>query len=95
MTKYIKKFLSPNAGIKNFIIGFLLGLCIMLAAAAASSDNTLGIYQCCSSGDGSTGVFVIDTRTGHTWRLDRSDHYDYGTPQQRKSVRKTVIPYVE
>jgi hypothetical protein len=94
--QYNKLVQSYNSGLKNLVIGFLLGLCVMLAIAAASSNNNnSGTYQCCAAGDDSTAVFVIDTRTGQTWRLSRSDHYDYGTPQQRNSVRSSIVPQVK
>ena len=87
---------NRHAGFKNFVIGFLLGLCVMLAIAAASSNyEGSGQYQCCAAGDDSLAVFVIDTETGQTWRLGRTDHYDLGTPHSRKSVRRSVTPFVD
>jgi hypothetical protein len=95
MVKKITNLLKPNVGFRDFIIGFLLGICIMLAVAAASNnDKSPGAYQCCAAGNESTAVFIIDTKTGHTWRLNRSDHYDYGTPQERKSIRNSIAPRV-
>jgi hypothetical protein len=83
----------------NFIslaIGFLLALCLILAAGAAGSyDDSPGRYQCCAAGNDHIAVFVIDTQTGHTWRLSRTDTYDFGTPQARKSIRRSVTPIVE
>jgi hypothetical protein len=88
---------SYNSGFKNFVIGFLLGLCVMLAIAAASSndDKNCGTYQCCAAGDDPTAAFVIDTRTGQTWLFSRNNHYDFGTPQQRKSVRSSIVPQID
>ncbi|MFB0524602.1 MAG: hypothetical protein ACETVZ_03615 [Phycisphaerae bacterium] len=87
---------NRNEGFKNFIIGFLLGICVMLAIAAASSnEGGPGQYQCCAAGDDSLTVFVLDTETGHTWRLGRTDHYDLGTPHAPKSVRRSVTPFVD
>jgi hypothetical protein len=40
-------------------------------------------------------VFVIDTQTGHTWSLSRTDTYDFGTPQARKSIRRSITPIAE
>ncbi len=82
------------ACVKNLIIGFLIGLCLMLAIAAASSNDTTSRYQCCSSGDDNFSVFIIDTVTGQTWRLGRTDYYDYGTPKVPKSVRRSIAPLV-
>jgi len=91
-----KQLCNWNAGFKNFIFGFLLGLCVMLAIAAASSnEGNPGQYLCCAAGDDSLAVFVIDTETGHTWRLSRTDNYDFGTPHARKSVRHSVTPFVD
>jgi hypothetical protein len=91
-----KKQLSQRyGGLKNLIIGFLMGLCAMLVVAAANNSHSTGRYQCCSAGDESLSVFVIDTDTGQTWRLGRADYYDYGTPQAPKSVRRSVVPMSE
>jgi hypothetical protein len=83
------------ADLKNLIIGFLLGLCVMLVIAAANNSHTTKRYQCCSAGNESFAVFVIDTDTGQTWRFSRTDHYDFGTPKAPKSVRRSVTPIVE
>ncbi len=81
--------------VKNLVIGLLLGICLMLAiAAAGSSRGDIGTFQCCAAGDDSLAVFVIDTRTGQTWRLGRIDAYDLGSPGTPKSVRHSVTPYV-
>jgi hypothetical protein len=82
--------------IKNIVIGLLLGICLMLAIAAAGSNyGDIGTYQCCAAGDDSLAVFVTDTRTGQTWRLGRIDAYDLGTPATPKSVRHSVTPHVD
>ena len=94
--QYDKQVQSCNAGLKNLVIGFLLGLCVTLAIAAASSnEGGPGPYQCCAAGDDPVSVFVVNTQTGHTWRLSRADHYDFGTPQAPKSVRRSVTPIAE
>ncbi len=85
-----------SVNIKNLAIGFLLGICLMLAIAAASSNSAdIGTYQCCAAGDDSLAVFVTDTRTGQTWRLARTEAYDFGTPSSPKSVRRSITPYVD
>jgi len=87
---------GQNAGAKNLIIGLLLGICLTLAIAAASSnEGGPGQYQCCAADGDEFAVFVVDTQTGHTWRLSRADHYDFGTPQAPKSVRRSVTPLVD
>ena len=91
-----KHALSRHADIKHLIIGFLLGVCLMLAAAATeSNDNDVGTYQCCAAGDDPLAVFVIDTQTGQAWRLGRTEAYDFGTPGNPKSVRRSVTPYAD
>ena len=91
-----KHLYNWNVDFKNLIIGFLLGLCVIFAIAAKSSNNSSpGQYQCCAAGDDNLAVFVIDTETGHTWKLGRSDNYDYGTPDARKSVRRSVTPFID
>lgn len=77
----------------SMAIGFLLALCLALALGAATDGESDGPYRCSAAGEMS--VFVIDTQTGHTWRLSRSDNVDFGTPFDRKSVRKSVTPMVE
>jgi hypothetical protein len=92
----ITKLRKLKGDFKNLVIGFLLGLCLMLAVAAASSNNdNLGTYQCCPAGDDSTAVFIVNTQTGQTWRLSRNDHYDFGRPQERKSIRSNIVPRVD
>ena len=96
MMQYITKLRKFKVDFKNLVIGFLLGLCLMLAVAAASgNDDSLGTYQCCPAGDDSTAVFIVNTRTGQTWRLSRNDHYDFGRPQERKSIRSNIVPRVD
>jgi hypothetical protein len=88
--------LSRHADIKHLIIGFLLGVCLMLVTAATeSSDADVGTYQCCAAGDDPLAVFVIDTQTGQAWRLGRTEAYDFGTPGNPKSVRRSVTPYAD
>lgn len=76
---------------KNLAIGFLLGICLLLVIASANNGK-YGRYQSCSAGDNDQAVFVIDTQTGQTWRLGRTDTFDFGTPQQRKSERRSETP---
>lgn len=89
-----KQVACYSTSVKNLILGFLLGLCVMLVVGAASSSDGPGQYQCCAAGDDSVAVFVIDTQTGQTWRLSRTDAYDLGTPGAPKSVRHSVTPLV-
>jgi hypothetical protein len=84
-----------NVNFTNLVIGFLLGICLLLAIGAATNqDEGPGRYQCCTAGDYSEAVFVLDTQTGQTWRLSRTDSYDFGTPEQRKSIRRSIAPLV-
>jgi hypothetical protein len=91
--KHVK---SDKADIKNLVIGFLLGICLMLAIGAASSNyGDIGTYQCCAAGDNSPGVFVADTRTGQTRRLERTEAYDFAAPGSPKSLRHGITSYVD
>ncbi len=82
-----------NINFSSMAIGFLLALCLVLALGATTADEPEGPYRCSAASEGA--VFVIDTQTGHTWQLSRSDHLDLGTPIERKSVRKSITPMVE
>jgi len=82
-----------SINLSSLAIGFLLALCLALALGAVKQDESAGPYRCSAVSEGA--VFVIDTQTGHTWQLSRSDHLDLGTPIERKSVRKSVTPMVE
>lgn len=85
-----------NADFRSITIGFLLALCLILAIGAANNKLSCpGRYQCCAAGDDSLAVFILDTQTGQTWRIDRTDSYDFGTPQQRRSVRRSITPMVD
>lgn len=46
-----------------------------------------GRFQCASTHYDSFGVFVLDTQTGHVWRLSDSDSYDYGFPWDRGAFK--------
>ena len=91
-----KRRLNRNLNFSSLAIGFLLALCFILAIGAAKSyDDRPGRYQCCAAGDDDLAVFVIDTHTGQTWRLSRIDTHYFGTPQARKSIRRSITPMVE
>lgn len=82
-----------NINFSSMAIGFLLALCLVLALGVATSGEPEGPYRCSAASD--TSVFVIDTQTGHTWQLSRSDHLDLGTPAERKSNRKSITPMLD
>ena len=85
-----------NLDLSSLAIGFLLAICLMLVIGAAGSyDNNSQRYQCCAAGDEQLAVFVIDTETGHTWRLSRNDTYDFGTPSEPRSIRRSIRPMVD
>ena len=87
---------NVNLDFTSIVIGFLLALCLILAVGAAGGyDDNPGRYQCCAAGDDDLAVFVIDTGTGQTWRLSRTDTYNFGTPQLRKSNRQSITPIVD
>ena len=84
---------NRNVSFSSMLIGFLMALCLALALGAASGSGGPGPYQCCAADD--LSVFVIDTQSGQTWRLGRTENYDFGTPFERKSLRKSIMPMVE
>jgi lipocalin len=84
--RYKKMPLDP----KSFIIATLLTLIIVLFTGASSKE--IGRYTVTSADNYEKALFVTDTTSGHTWYLSRNDTIDYGTPQQRTSIRTTVTP---
>ncbi len=94
--EYRRRELNWDLNFRSLAVGFLAALCLMLAVGAAGSyGDGPGPYQCCAAGDDSLAVFVIDTQTGQTWRMSRTDTYDFGTPQARKSVRRIQTPLMQ
>ncbi len=90
------KELRWHLNINSLIIGFLLALFLLLVVGANKGyENNSQRYQCCAAGDEGLAVFVIDTETGHTWRLSRTDRYDFGTPSRPKSLRRSIKPLVD
>jgi len=94
--EHSKQVLHWNLNLSSLTIGFLLALCLLLAVGATKSyDNNSQRYQCCAAGNEPLAVFVIDTETGNTWRLSRNDMYDFGTPSQPRSIRRSIRPMVD
>lgn len=81
--------LCAEIDLKSLVLGILLVLCIVLLTGA---DNSKPRYLCCAAGGDELSVFVTDTETGQTWRLSRTNTYDYGTPLRRESKRTSVTP---
>ena len=92
--KHRKLTLSWNLNLNSLVIGFLLAFCLLLTIGAVRS-NPYPRYQCCTAGSEPLAVFVIDTETGHTWRLGRSDMYDFGIPSKPKSRRRSIKPMLD
>jgi hypothetical protein len=91
-----KNVLRWNLNLNSLIIGFLLALCLMLVIGATKgNDNSSKRYQCCAAGNEPLSVFIIDTETGHTWRLSRTDMYDFGTPSAPRSIRRSIKPMID
>jgi len=88
-----KQGLNWNLNFSSPVIGFLLALCLLLVIGAAGIKH--GRYQCCAARNESLAIFVIDTETGQTWRLSRNYMYDFGTPRERKSARRSITPMVK
>lgn len=79
-----------NIDFKYLALGLIIGICLIMVIGAASDGR--GRYQACNAGDNDQAVYVIDTQTGQTWRMSRTDTLDFGTPQQRKSERRSETP---
>jgi len=91
-----KQVLRRNLNLSSLAIGFLLALCLLLVVGAAGvNGNGSKRYQCCAAGNSDLAVFVIDTETGHTWRLSRNDMYDFGTPSEPRSIRRSIRPMID
>jgi hypothetical protein len=86
-----------NINFSSLAIGFLLAVCLLLTlgndALTQAEPDGPGPFQVCPAGD--LSVFVLDSQTGQVWVIGRTDTYDYGTPWQRRSVRKSIMPTVE
>lgn len=85
-----KNIFKLELDFSSVVIGFLLAFCLLLAFGAANRDNNNRRYECCAAGTDELAVFVIDTQTGHAWRLGRGSFYDFGTPQSPISSRKSI-----
>ncbi len=85
---------SHGSGL-SFIVGGLLGVCLVLIVGAVNDPDSPGQCQCCTAGDDSSAVFVLDTETGDVWLVGRADTVDFGTPFDRTSVRKSMRPVVQ
>jgi hypothetical protein len=91
-----KKVPHWNLNLSSLVISFLLALCLLLVVGANKDyDNSFQRYQCCAAGNEPLAVFVIDTETGHTWRLSRTDMYDFGTPSEPRSIRRSIRPTID
>ena len=91
-----KQLLRLNLNLSSLVIGFLLALCLLLVVGAAEANkNGTRRYQCSAAGNSDLAVFVIDTESGHTWRLSRTDIYDFGTPSAPRSVRRSIRPMTD
>ena len=87
-----KQTFTWNVNLSSVIIGFLLALCLTLALGASGSGSE-GPYRISAASE--MGAYVIDTETGHTWMVSRTDQIDLGTPFDRVSRRRSIIPMVE
>ncbi len=83
---------ETNIHFSCVVIGFLLALCLTLALGA-SYGGSGGPYQISSGSD--VSAFVINTETGHMWKVTRAHNYDFGTPLDRKSRRQDIVPYID
>lgn len=93
MQSWISRVMGGNA--TRFIVGGLVGVCLMLVVGMAGGSDGPGPYQCCAAGDDASSVFVLDTQTGQVWLVGRREAVDLGTPLDRKSVRHSIPAIVK
>ena len=79
-----------NIHFSSMIIGFLLAASLAMALGAANARPE-GPYQISANSD--LSAYIIDTQTGETWQVSRTDHIEFGTPFDRKSRRKSITPF--
>lgn len=80
--------IAQNLDFKSLIIGLLIGVCALLVSGQYDhNENTDGRFMCCAAGSDPYGVFIVDTQTGQTWRLDNKSTIYYGAPENRQSSR--------
>jgi hypothetical protein len=84
---------SKTAYLKPLVIGFLLGVSIILLTGAGANDP--GPYQCREAGTNDMAIFVVDTRDGHIWRMSRGDCLDFGTPIKPAAEKTGTVPPVK
>lgn len=74
---------GSKVDLKSVAIGVLLCLVVTLLLAATNDNAYFQRYECCTSFGDASAVFVVDSFTGQTWRLDVDGTIDYGTPYKR------------
>jgi hypothetical protein len=76
--------LSRSLDWRSLIIGLLIAMMALLASGHKSGDRFTGRYEAFSAGNDPYGMFVFDSYTGQTWRMDNKSTLSYGTPEDRE-----------
>ena len=59
-----------KANLEKLIIGFLLGVCLMLAIGASGEVSSRGVGTYELSAGANFSVYVLNTQTGQLWFVD-------------------------
>ena len=58
---------------KNILLGFLMATCMFLLIGATGESSENGRYQAWNETDEEKDTFMLDTKTGHYFRLHRNN----------------------
>lgn len=87
----MKKPLKFQVDIKSLMFGFIGALCLILLLGQENQQGTTGRYQCCAVNSDFTAVYITDTTTGQTWRMEPDENFDYGKPYERNFFDEELI----
>jgi hypothetical protein len=76
--------LSRSLDWRSLIIGLLIAMMALLASGHKSGDRFTGRYEAFSAGNDPYGIFIVDSYSGQTWRMDNKSTLSYGTPEDRE-----------
>jgi hypothetical protein len=74
---------------RSLVIGLLIGIVVLMASGHETGQRFLGRYVPVTAGNSADAIFVVDTYSGHIWRIDETSTIDYGTPEMREEVPRT------
>lgn len=75
---------------RSLVIGLLIGMVVLMSSGHETGQRFLGRYTAFSAGNSEDAIFIVDTYSGQTWRLDASGSIDYGIPESE--MPKTDLP---